>query len=148
MAEDLLEDFGSLLRLVEMLHVILCYQALYFFPTFLDLITCNLVYSLVCLHLYSALYWCDFLFLVVNEDYTLSNTSIILFREPTPISVTLLNDGVAGEGLEIITLTLIQTFGPENDGIILGYNTTVIHLWDIYGKSIIFRVVGHTLRWD
>ena len=81
----------------------------------------------------------------MNEDYTLSGTSFSFFREPTPISVTLLNDGVAGEGLETITLTLIQTFGPEDDSIILGYNTTVIRLWDIDGKNIIFRVVGHSL---
>ena len=81
----------------------------------------------------------------MNEDYTLPGTSFAFFREPTPISITLLNDGVAGEGLEIITLTLIQVLGPEDDSIILGHNTAIIHLQDIDGKNIIFIVVGHSL---
>ena len=88
---------------------------------------------------------CELLFLVVNEDYTLPGTSFTFFREPTPVSITLLNDGVAGEGLETITLTLIQVFGPGHDSIILGYNTAVIHIRDINGKNIAFRVVGHSL---
>ena len=78
----------------------------------------------------------QFLFLVVNEDYTLPNTSFTLFREPIPISITLEKDGVAGEGLETITLTLIQTFGTEDDRIILEYRTVVINLQDIDGRAI------------
>ena len=82
----------------------------------------------------------------MGEDYTLPpGTSFSFFREPTPISVLLLKDGVAGERLETITLTLIQTLGPEDDSIILGHNTAVIHIRDIDGKNIIFRVVGHSL---
>ena len=75
------------------------------------------------------------LFLVVNEDYTLPDTSFTLFREPTPVSITLQKDGVAGEGLETITLTLIQTFGAIDDRFILGYRTVVINLQDIDGRA-------------
>ena len=81
----------------------------------------------------------------MNEDYTLPGTSFTFFQEPTPVSITLKKDGVGSEGLETITLTLIKTFGTEYDNIILGYNTTVIHIRDIDGKNIIFRVVGHCL---
>ena len=81
----------------------------------------------------------------MNEDYTLSGTTFFFFREPTPIRVTLLSDRVAGEGLETITLTLNQFFGPEDDGIILGHDTTVIYLRDIDSKNIIIRVIGHSL---
>ena len=81
----------------------------------------------------------------MNEDYTLPGTSFTLFREPTPVSITLEKDGVANEGLETITLTLMQTFGTVDDRIILEYRTAVIHIRDIDGKNIIFRVVGHSL---
>ena len=85
----------------------------------------------------------------MNEDYTLPpGPRFAFFREPIPISITLLNDGVAGEGLETITLTLNQTFGLVEDSIILEYRTAVIHLRDIDGKNIIFRVVGHSLEFD
>ena len=80
----------------------------------------------------------------MNEDYTLPGTSFTFFREPTPVSITLKKDGVGSEGLETITLTLIQTFGPVDDRIILEYRTAVIHIRDIDGKNIIFRVVGHS----
>ena len=43
---------------------------------------------------------------------------------------------MAGEGLETITLTLIQTFGTEDDRIILEYRTVVINLQDIDGRAI------------
>ena len=79
------------------------------------------------------------LFLVVNEDYTLPNTSFTLFREPTPVSITLQKDGVAGEGLETITLTLIQTFGTVLDSIILEYRAVVINLQDIDGRAICYQ---------
>ena len=82
-------------------------------------------------------YLLQLLFLVVNEDYTLpSNTNFTLSEEPIPVTVILLDDEVAGEGLETITLTLIQVLGPEDDSFILEYNTTVIHLRDIDGKAI------------
>ena len=82
----------------------------------------------------------------MNEDYTLPPGPVFsFFQEPTPISVTLLNDGVAGEGLETITLTLNQFFGPQDDHIILGHSTAVIHLRDIDSMNIFFRVVGHSL---
>ena len=52
---------------------------------------------------------------------------------------------MANEGLETITLILIQTFGTVDDRIILEYRTAVIHVRDIDGKNIAFRVVGHSL---
>ena len=81
----------------------------------------------------------------MNEDYTLPGTSFTFFREPTPVNITLKKDGVGSEGLETITLTLIQTFGTEYGNFILEYRTAVIHIRDIDGKNIIFRVVGHSL---
>ena len=87
----------------------------------------------------------------MDKDYTLQmpGTSVELFREPIPISVSLLNDGVAGEGLETITLTLIQILGVVDDRYYLQYKTAVIHLRDIDGKNIIFIiVVGHSLGRD
>ena len=81
----------------------------------------------------------------MNEDYTLPGTSFTFFREPTPVSITLEKDGVANEGLETITLTLVQTFGVEDVRIILEYRTAVIHIQDIDSKNISFRVVGHCL---
>ena len=43
---------------------------------------------------------------LVGMDYNLSQSNFFLENIPIPITVTLLSDGVAGEGPETITLTL------------------------------------------
>ena len=49
-------------------------------------------------------------------DYTISQSSFnLLFIDPVIITVTLLNDGVAGEDKETITLTLATTRSESNE---------------------------------
>lgn len=76
----------------------------------------------------------------MNADYTLSHaTPLILFQGPTHVNVTLLNDRVAGEGMETIILTLNKVSGTENMNIILEYSVAVINLKDndsMYGVIV------------
>ena len=56
------------------------------------------------------------IFLTVGMDYTLSDSDNIEMRtRPTVINVTLLNDGVVGEDVEEIVLTLIQSSITPSD---------------------------------
>ena len=72
----------------------------------------------------------------MNEDYTLpSGNRVLFFLDPTPVNITLLNDGVA-EGLETIFLTLKLIQGPIDDNFILEHSTAVINLQDIDGISL------------
>ena len=62
-------------------------------------------------------------------DYVLSQCNFFLEMIPIPITVTLLNDGVAGEEPETITLTLRPDRNLE-DNEILSNPTIIITLHD------------------
>ena len=62
-------------------------------------------------------------------DYVLSQSNFFLENIPIPITVTLLNDGVAGEEPETITLTLRPDRDLE-DNEILSNPTITISLSD------------------
>ena len=66
---------------------------------------------------------------LVVTDYELSQSNFFLENIPIPINVTLLNDGVAGERPEIITLTLRPVRDLE-DNEILSNSTITIFLQD------------------
>ena len=62
-------------------------------------------------------------------DYTVSQSSFnLIFIDPVIITVMLLNDGVAGEDKETITLTLVTTRSNLNE--ILVNNAITITLQD------------------
>ena len=65
-------------------------------------------------------------------DYTISAFDDVQMRiNPTTITVTLRNDGVTGEGVEDITLTLIQdSRTPSRSNQFLVYDTVRIHFLD------------------
>ena len=65
-------------------------------------------------------------------DYTISAFDDVQMRiNPTTITVTLRNDGVTGEGVEDITLTLIQdSRTPSRSNQFLVYNTVRITFLD------------------
>ena len=72
-------------------------------------------------------------FSVDGEDYDLSYPSFLtLINKPVLVNVTLLNDGVTGERLETINLTLVQNqhLTPSNENQILAYETVMITLHD------------------
>jgi hypothetical protein len=70
---------------------------------------------------------------ILNEDYTLSVPSPLSIRaDPILVNVTLLRDGVAGEGEEEIELTLVQdlTISPLEESRILAFPTVRITVQD------------------
>ena len=70
-------------------------------------------------------------------DYTLHHpTFLTLNDKPLSFNVSLLSDGVSGEGLETITLTLVQNhrLTPSNQNQILQYQSVVITIQDADGK--------------
>ena len=73
-----------------------------------------------------------YFFIIVNEDYTVDPmTDIRLRSDPIAITVTLLRDGVVGEGPEDIILTLMQDIRTQpNDNQLLIYDTIRIVLKD------------------
>ena len=74
-----------------------------------------------------------FLLQTVNEDYIIHHTNPVTLRiDPLPVTVTLLNDQVTGEGLEDIVLTLVQddSLTPSNSNEFLIYDTVRILLMD------------------
>lgn len=61
----------------------------------------------------------------------MKTTEVVLIRNPTTITVTLLDDGVTGEGLEDIILTLVQDIRtPSNHNEFLVFDTVHIFLLD------------------
>ena len=87
-----------------------------------------LLYEYWSLHLYIS----SIFFIIVNEDYTVDPmTEIRLRSDPIAITVTLLRDGVVGEGPEDIILTLMQDSRTQpNDNQLLIYDTIRIVLQD------------------
>ena len=66
-------------------------------------------------------------------DYVLSHPiPLRLTNMPVPVTVSLLNDGVNGEGIETITLTLVEDQSESNR--ILVYDTVNIFLQDFNSK--------------
>ena len=68
----------------------------------------------------------------MDVDYQLVHAEpLTLVGTPMAVTVTLLSDGVAGEGSETIILTLIQSPGtPSNQNQILEYETVMITVAD------------------
>ena len=89
---------------------------------------CSSSYTLcICSHLLQVVFF-HFMNLE-GMDYVLSQSNFFLENIPIPITVTLLNDGVAGEGPETITLTLRPDRDLE-DNEILSNPTITISLSD------------------
>ena len=80
------------------------------------------------------------LFATENEDYTLPHDNVSLTisltnNVPIRVTLTLLNDGVAGEEVENVTLSLVNTVSPDENEILL-YDTVTISILDNDSKCI------------
>ena len=51
-----------------------------------------------------------------NVDFTLDRSNVVLGQDPVNVTVTLLNDGIANEGVEELQLTLVDRDGQNNFG--------------------------------
>ena len=80
-----------------------------------------------------------------NVDYVLSHSSVIAFGHlPTPINVTLLNDGIVGEDPETITLTLVHKATVLEPNVIVSNEAITITVHDnngIYILGCIFNMI-------
>ena len=51
-----------------------------------------------------------------NVDFTLDRSNIELGQDHVIVTVTLLNDGIANEGVEELQLTLVEMDAEDNEG--------------------------------